>query len=108
MTMIRISSLHQPTLDVRRDRLDEARIRHYIGHPDKISGVTVYENPASGERILVNGHHRVEAARRLDRTHIDAVLRAGTRDDATAYRDLDQTPWSEVQSEADHRGQTGD
>jgi hypothetical protein len=99
VTIISIESLYQPALDTQRHQLDESRIRHYMNHPDAIRAVLVYENQANGERILVNGHHRVESAQRLGRTEIDADIRPGTRVDATLYRDLVRRPWSEVEAE---------
>jgi hypothetical protein len=100
MTIIRIESLYQPALDTQRGRLDESRIRYYIDHPDEIRGVLIYENPANHERILVNGYHRVESARRLGWTDIDADLRPGTRVDARRYPDLEHRPWSEIEAES--------
>uniref|UniRef100_UPI0019407939 ParB N-terminal domain-containing protein n=1 Tax=Virgisporangium aliadipatigenens TaxID=741659 RepID=UPI0019407939 len=69
-------------------------------HPGEIRGVLVYEGPDSGERITVNGHHRVEAARRLGWRDIDVDLRPGTRQDALSYQDLVRKPWSEIEGEA--------
>ena len=95
---ILIESLHQGTLEAHRAGLDESRVRYYMAHPEQIAGVLVYQNPADGERIPVNGHHRLEAARRLGRTRIDADLRAGTRQDALLYRDLAvRRPWSDIE-----------
>jgi hypothetical protein len=99
MATILIESLHQPTLDSRRGRLDEDRIRYYMNHSDEIAGVLVYENPVNGERITVNGHHRVESARRLGSMYIEADLQPGTRKDALRYWDPVHRPWSEIERE---------
>jgi hypothetical protein len=101
MTMIPIESLYRPALDSQRNGLDESRIQYFMAHPDEIRGVLVYENPVDGERIVVNGYHRVESARRLSWTHVDTDVRQGTRVDALRYRDLVRKPWSEVVREAD-------
>jgi DNA-binding IclR family transcriptional regulator len=79
--------------------LDESRIQYYLSHADEVKDLLVYENPSDGERILVNGHHRVESARRLGWAHIDAELQVGTRAQALMYRDLDRKPWSEIERE---------
>ena len=101
MAQILIASLHQATLEAHRAGLDESRVRYYMAHPQEIAGVLVYQNPADGERISVNGHHRLESARRLGWTRIDADLRAGTRQDALAYRDLTvRRPWSDIERDA--------
>jgi hypothetical protein len=92
MTMIPIESLHQPTLHTHRDGLDQGRIQHYVKHPDEIRGILVYEDPANGLRITVNGHHRVESARRLGWTDIDADIRPGVPQDALIYQDLERRP----------------
>lgn len=99
MARILISSLHQPTLDNQRGRLDQSRVRYFLKHPDEIRNVLVYENPTDGERILVNGFHRVEAARILGRTMVAADLRPGTRSEAVLYLDAqERQPWSEIEA----------
>jgi ParB-like nuclease domain len=100
--IISIDSLYQPHLETQRSHLDQSRIQFYINHTGEIRGVLVYENPLDGERILVNGHHRVESARRLNWAQIDADVRTGTRQDTLSYRDLERRPWSEIENE---RGQ---
>lgn len=98
--LIPISSIHQPTLDTQRGRLDESRVQYYMQHPEEIRDVLVYENLANHERIPINGHHRIESARRLGWTHIGADIRPGTRQDALKYCDLEpRRPWSEVERE---------
>ena len=54
---------------------------------DDADPVLVYEHEGSGERILVNGHHRVEAAHRMGRTMIKAEIQPGNREDAQRYLD---------------------
>jgi hypothetical protein len=100
MALIEINSLHQLHLDIQRDHLDECRVQYYLSHPGEIREVLIYENPHGGERILVNGHHRVEAARRLNQSQIDAELKPGTRIDASMYRDSERKPWSEIRQTA--------
>ncbi|EOD69917.1 ParB N-terminal domain-containing protein [Amycolatopsis vancoresmycina] len=99
MTTIPIKSLHQGNLDTQRSGLDESRIQYFIDHPTEIEGILVYEAPSDGERVTVNGHHRVEAARRLGWTTIEAKLRPGTRTDALTYMDMKRKPWSEIEAE---------
>jgi hypothetical protein len=94
---ILIGSLFQPPLELRRRNLDESRIRYYLKHPNEIRGVLVYESSDNSELILVNGHHRVESARRLGWTEIDADIQPGTRVDANRYWDPDHRPWSEIE-----------
>lgn len=97
--LISISSIHQPTLDTQRGRLDASRVQYYM-QLEEIRDTLVYENPTNLERIPVNGHHRIESARRLGWTHIDADVRPGTRQDASKYRDLGpRRPWSEIERE---------
>jgi hypothetical protein len=85
VTRIDIASLHQGALDTQRPHLDQACVERYMADLHAAPPVLVYEH--AGERILVNGHHRVEAARRLGRTWIEAEVRPGTRLDATRYFD---------------------
>jgi len=88
--LIEIASLHQGTIENQRSRLDGMCVESYMVHLDGADPVLVYENDR--ERILVNGHHRVEAARRLGRTSIRADVRSGTRQNAVQYRDLHGQP----------------
>jgi len=100
--LIPLTSLARQVLEHRRSQLDDSRVRYYMEHPDEIRGVLVYENPGDGERIVVNGCHRTEAALRLGRVELDVELRSGTRQDALAYRDLDERRrWAEVERDAD-------
>lgn len=98
MTKIPIKSLHQGNLETQRSGLDESRIQYFIDHPTEIEDILVYEAPSDGERVTVNGHHRVEAARRLGWTVIEAKLRPGTRTDVLAYMDIERKPWSEIEA----------
>lgn len=102
MVVVRLDSLNQQVLEHKRSTLDESRVQYFVDHPEEIRDILIYENPSNGERIVVNGCHRTEAARRLDRAEIDAELRSGTRVDALRYRDLaDRRPWYEVDSSTD-------
>jgi uncharacterized protein (DUF1015 family) len=64
MRIIKISSLMQGALETQRPHRDERCIEYYMTHFEGTEPVLVYED--AGELILVDGHHRVEAARRLD------------------------------------------
>ena len=95
MRIIKISSLMQGALETQRPHLDERCIEYYMTHFEGTEPVLVYED--AGELILVDGHHRVEAARRLNETSIRANLKAGTRQDALLYRGRpSRIPWSTI------------
>ena len=100
MAMITIASLLQSALDTQRPKLCRARVKHYTDHPDLIGDVEVFENPTDGERSLVNGHHRTEAATLMGWTQISAIVKPGTR--ATLYWDLGENRrcWFEVEPDA--------
>ncbi len=87
VTMIEIASLHQATIETQRPRLSGDSIALYMETLDAADPVLVYEHKVSGERILVDGHHRVEAAHRLGRTMIKAQVQPGNREDALRYLD---------------------
>jgi hypothetical protein len=91
---IELASLDQQVLDALRPHLIERRVREYmVGTAiDDKDQVVVYCDPVDG-RTLANGHHRVEAARRLARTTIKAELRQGNRQAALAYTDHDSARW---------------
>jgi len=92
--MIEIASLHQTTIDAQRPRLSNDGIAVYTANLDNADPVLVYEHKVSGERILVDGHHRVEAAHRLGRTTIKAEIQPGSREDALRYFDQRADPSS--------------
>lgn len=90
--VIPISSLEQESIATQRARLAEDQILWYVDHPETAEPVLVYEN--DGERVLVNGHHRVAAAVRRGETEILAEIQLGkSRQDALRYRDLRGRPW---------------
>jgi len=84
--MVRLDSLHQGAIEAQKSRLNEATVVHHMATMDDAEPVLVYEH--GDERILVNGYHRAEAARRLGRTEIMAVVEPGTAADAVRYLDL--------------------
>jgi hypothetical protein len=86
--MIELSTLHQGTIETQRPHLDRACVERYKANLDDAEPVLVYNDEGRDELLLVNGHHRVEAARQLGRTTIRADVQLGTREDATRYRDL--------------------
>jgi hypothetical protein len=95
MTMIRIASLHPGAIETQRPRLDESRVRYDMEHLDELDPIIVY---GSNDTFAVaDGYHRVEAALRLGRTTINAVVRPGSIHDATRYRGrIERTPWSQM------------
>lgn len=60
-----------------RAQIYEDTVQEYMECLDDLPAVTVFLLP-TGEKMLVDGFHRIEAARRLGRTHIPALMRAGT------------------------------
>jgi hypothetical protein len=100
---ILFASLDQPLLDFKRGGLDESRIRYYMAHPDEIRGMVVYEvSDRHQARIVVNGYHRTEAARRLGWSELDVDLRLGIWQDVLMYRDLtERRLWEEEERDAE-------
>ncbi|HEY1831112.1 MAG TPA: ParB N-terminal domain-containing protein [Acidimicrobiales bacterium] len=90
--MIEIASLHQGAIETQLDNADQVQIAHYVKHIDEADPILVYENPVDGERIVVNGYHRVHAAMRLGWTHINAVLKPGDQQDVLLYVDTNRGP----------------
>lgn len=86
MTTIEIMSLRQEPIETQQPGLCPGCVAHYVSTLDDAGAVLVYEGQDG--RILVNGHHRVEAARQLGRTQVQAELVPGTFLDATRFVDL--------------------
>jgi len=79
-------SLHKITVDSAlqvRDTLDRATIDHYADVFDRLPPVVVFDTEDG--LLLADGFHRMEAARKLERTHIDAVIHDGSRVDAEDF-----------------------
>jgi hypothetical protein len=63
--------------------LDDARVERYAGRFDDLPPVTVFETPEGP--LLVDGYHRVAAARRLGLETVEAEVISGSREDALRY-----------------------
>jgi hypothetical protein len=63
--------------------LDEGKVSRYEQILDQMPPVVVFE--LSEGLLLVDGYHRVEAARRLGRTVVRAQVRRGSREDALRF-----------------------
>jgi ParB-like chromosome segregation protein Spo0J len=83
VTTIPIADLMEGPIEASRSHLNADRVDHYMETLDDASPVTVFRTNI--ELILSDGHHRVEAARRLGRTTIEADVRPGSRDDALQF-----------------------
>ena len=102
VTVIEIASFLRASIELRQSYLDEDCVAYYMDNFDTLEPVLVYEN--EGGRILVAGHHREAAARRLGRTAIRAIVRPGTRMMATLFRDHPHTRWLERSEQEDVPG----
>jgi ParB-like chromosome segregation protein Spo0J len=91
VTTIELSSLDPAPIEAQRHRLHEPGVLAYMADLDSADPIVVYED-GSGHRFLAAGHHRVQAATRLGRTTIRAIVRPGTRINAANYRDLRGQP----------------
>lgn len=69
-----------------RDELDKDTIERYAECFDQLPPVVVFD--IDDGYLLADGFHRVEAAKRLGRTDIDADVREGTRKDTEEYAAL--------------------
>ncbi len=63
--------------------LDEEKVARYTQVLDQLPPVVVFQ--LSDGLLLVDGYHRVEAARRLGRRVIRAEVRQGSREDALRF-----------------------
>jgi hypothetical protein len=63
--------------------LDAARVERYVEMLDDLPPVVVFETPEG--LLLVDGYHRVAAARRLGLATVEADVRRGSRHDALRY-----------------------
>ena len=81
--LVEIAALrHQPIVDSRA-HLNPRRVDQYMRALDEATPVTVFDT--GDELILADGHHRVEAARRLGLATIEADVRRGSRHDALEF-----------------------
>jgi hypothetical protein len=83
MPRLRIADLLAAAPVEPHEHLDPARVERYAGMFDDLPPVTVFETP--GGLLLVDGYHRVAAARRLGLETVDAQMRRGSRRDALRY-----------------------
>jgi hypothetical protein len=63
--------------------LDEDKVSRYAQILDQLPPVVVFESDDG--LLLVDGYHRMEAARRLGRTVVRAQVRQGSREDALRF-----------------------
>jgi hypothetical protein len=63
--------------------LDVMRVERYAGTLDALPPVVVFDTPEG--LLLVDGYHRVAAARRLGLETVEAEVRCGSRHDALRY-----------------------
>ena len=66
-----------------RAHLDPVRVERYAGMLEDLPPVVVFETPEG--LLLVDGYHRVAAARGLGLEYIEAEVRRGSRHDALSY-----------------------
>jgi ParB-like chromosome segregation protein Spo0J len=67
-----------------RTRLRQDAIKTYTEIFDQLPPIDLYDIAKHG-LVLADGWHRLEAAKRLNRTHVFAVVRKGTLNDAMAW-----------------------
>jgi hypothetical protein len=80
VTKLRLSELIEGYA-VTPTHLDAERVERYIAVLDSLPPVVVYTEEGL---LLVDGYHRVEAARRRGDEAIEAEVRPGSRDEALA------------------------
>lgn len=80
---LNIASLLPGPIDASKPHLSQERVAWYVQHLSEADPVVVFDLPEG--LLLADGHHRVEAARRLGRRTIAADLRRGTRKEALAF-----------------------
>jgi uncharacterized ParB-like nuclease family protein len=83
MAAIDIDELLERGLADPTEHLDPAAVERYAGMLDEMPPVVVFDMPEG--LLLVDGYHRVEAARRAGRATIEADVRAGSRAEALRY-----------------------
>ena len=83
VTMLSIDELLASALVDPGAHLDAERVAHYADAPAGVAPVVVYDTPEG--RLLVDGYHRIAAARRRGESTIEAEIRQGSRRDALHY-----------------------
>lgn len=86
MTTISIDTIitEDPNFIIRQQRLDEATVAAYAEEPERLPAVEVWPDPESGYIFLLDGQHRVAAARRRGLAEIPVTFFEGSRTEAEA------------------------
>jgi hypothetical protein len=81
MTTISINTIiaEDPNFIIRQQRLDEATVTAYAEEPERLPAVEVWADPDSGYIFLLDGQHRVAAARRRGLAEIPITFFEGSR-----------------------------
>lgn len=77
LTEIPIAALEVPSV------IDEEKVMRYALMLDRLPPVVIFD--IGGDLLVVDGYHRINAARRLGRPTVKAQVWRGTRDDALAF-----------------------
>lgn len=77
LTEIPIAALEVPSV------IDEEKVTRYALMLDRLPPVVIFD--IGGDLLVVDGYHRINAARRLGRPTVKAQVWRGTRDDALAF-----------------------
>lgn len=77
LTEIPIAALEVPSV------IDEERVTRYALMLDRLPPIVIFD--IGGDLLVVDGYHRINAARRLGRPTVKAQIWRGTRDDALAF-----------------------
>jgi aminoglycoside phosphotransferase (APT) family kinase protein len=78
-----ISALEPASIAAARLHLDAGRVQYYVDHFSASGPLVVYQ--IDEDLLLVDGHHRLEAARQLGMQQVTADVRAGSRDEALQF-----------------------
>jgi DNA modification methylase len=84
-----------------REGLDEATVERYAAIFDSLPPVVVFSTPQG--YLLASGFHRLEAARRLGRAEVAAVVREGSRAEAEEFAILDNVSHGRPYTRAEQR-----
>ena len=83
MTLLRIDDLLASVPIDPDSHLDATRVERYAGMIDALPPVVLFDTPEGV--FLVDGYHRVAAARLLGLETLEAEVRRGSRQDALRY-----------------------